>query len=871
MNTEKKKKSSSKKIIKWLLVAIFLLVIGLVSIPFLFKDKIVAMIKSTANNNINATLSFKETDLSLFRDFPNASLRINDIAIINKAPFLGDTLFFSEKLDINLEITELFKNETETLSIKDIVAENSIVNILFNKDNLGNYDIAKTTEVTKTQNTESALALNIESYSASNLKFTYFDVNSKIKLVADSIYHTGKGNFANAILDLDTKSAANISFYMENSNYLKEVPVKLDAILGLDIENSKFTFKENTGYINELPLQFDGFMQLLENAQLYDINFKTPNSSFKNVLALLPKKYAGNLASITTSGNFNLNGIVKGTLSETKIPNLNITLSSKNARFKYADLPKAVTNINIDASIINKTGFPKDTYINLNNSSFKIDEDVFNANGSIANFTTNALIKLKAKGIINLKNISKVYPVALEKELQGILKADVITNFDMNSIEKENYQNIKNEGQISLSNFKYEGDDVANPFFIDNTTVTFNTNTIKLEDFKAKTGSSDVDLKGKLDNFYGFLFKDKKLQGSFNLNSNNIKVDDFMSNTKETKDNEPTSALKIPEFLDITINAKANNVLYDNIKLANVNGALLIKEETISLKNVNTDAFSGNIGFSGKVNTKGEKSKFNMNLDLNKLSINKAFGNLEMLKAIAPIAKIIEGKINTKLNVQGFLKDDLTPDLQSISGDLIGTLLNPKLNSNKSKVLNAVGSKIDFLDMNKLNLKDLKALLTFKNGQVNVAPLAIKYKDIGMNIDGTHGFDNNMNYNITFDVPVQYLGNSVTSILAKLNAKDASEIKSIPINATLTGSFSSPNFNTNIKQATTSLVKQLVAKQKASLVDKGKNKLFNILGSKKENEKDSIKGKETVKEAAKEKVKNVLNGLFSKKKKDTVN
>jgi nitrogenase molybdenum-iron protein alpha/beta subunit len=120
-----------------------------------------------------------------------------------------------------------------------------------------------------------------------------------------------------------------------------------------------------------------------------------------------------------------------------------------------------------------------------------------------------------------------------------------------------------------------------------------------------------------------------------------------------------------------------------------------------------------------------------------------------------------------------------------------------------------------------------------------------------------------MNYAITFDVPVKYLGSTVTTALAQLMPKDAAAIKSIPVNATLTGSFSTPNFSSNIKNATTDLMKNIVEKQKQSLLDKGKDELKNLLfGSTK---KKSTKTKNTTED----KIKNVLGGLFGKKKDTT--
>tara|TARA_R110002126_G_scaffold291772_2_gene457561 strand:+ start:23401 stop:25995 length:2595 start_codon:yes stop_codon:yes gene_type:complete len=861
---QKKKMPLGKRILKWSVITLLVLMIGLFSIPFLFKDKIAQMVTNTINNNINATVSFKETHLSFFKNFPLASLSVNDIVVANKAPFVGDTLFKAKELNLSMNITELFKSANETLELKSINTQEGEINIIFNKENLGNYDIAiKKEETTASATNNDSFSFDIQEYGLENMGFNYIDRSSNMQLHLNNINHTGKGNFAKDILDLDTKSEAVLSFDYDNINYINNVTISLDAVLGIDLKNSKYTFKENTGYINQLPLNFDGFIQLVDNDQLYDINFKTLTSDFKNLLALLPKQYSGNLSTIKTEGNFDLKGAVKGKLSESTIPAFDISFSSKNALFKYADLPKAVTNINIDTKIINKTGNTKDTYVNVNNLTFKIDDDVFSSTATIANLTTNPKVSVTAKGKINLANIGKVYPAPLKKELAGILNADVSSSFDMNSIEKGNYQNVKNSGTVSVNNFKYEGEDVANAFYINKTEISFNTNSIKLNEFDAKTGNSDVSIKGNLDNFYGFLFNNQELKGNFTLNSNNFKVDDFL--TQEASATETTAEnaqLKIPAFLNCKFVANAKNVTYDNINLKNVSGTIYVKDEAVNLQNLQSDVFGGQIGFDGNVSTKGKTSTFKMDLKLDQLNIADSFTNLAMLKAIAPIAKTIGGKINSTINVAGNLNDDMTPNLKTITGNLFGKLLDPKLNSSNSKALSLLDGKVDFLDVSKLNLDGINAYLAFKDGQVNVKPIPLKYKDIGLEISGNHTFDNVMNYTINFDVPVKYFGTEVTSLLTKLSPKDAAEVKSVPVKTNLTGSFSNPNFSTNIKDATSNLVKDLVEKQKQSLIDKGKNKLTDLLGTK----KDSTKKDDT-----KDKIKGVLGNLFGKKKKDTTN
>jgi hypothetical protein len=47
-----------------------------------------------------------------------------------------------------------------------------------------------------------------------------------------------------------------------------------------------------------LPLEFDGFIQMVETGQEYDLKFKTPTSSFKNFLGIIPAAYASSLDNV---------------------------------------------------------------------------------------------------------------------------------------------------------------------------------------------------------------------------------------------------------------------------------------------------------------------------------------------------------------------------------------------------------------------------------------------------------------------------------------------------------------------------------------------------------------------------------------------
>ena len=89
----------------------------------------------------------------------------------------------------------------------------------------------------------------------------------------------------------------------------------------------------------------------------------------------------------------------------------------------------------------------------------------------------------------------------------------------------------------------------------------------------------------------------------------------------------------------------------------------------------------------------------------------------------------------------------------------------------------------------------------------------------------------------------------------------------------MTGNFSQPKFNTDIKQSTTNLTTQLVKMQKEKYIEKGTNALNNLLKGTKNNNSanDSMPKastpKEEIKNTVKEKASDALKGLFGGKKK----
>ena len=831
----------AKKIFKWGGITLLLLIIAMIAIPFFFKDTIKEKVIEMANENLKANIALQDVDISLFKNFPKAQVTLNDFVLVNKEPFVGDTLFAAKHIDVTLSIKDLLAGNYNLLGAN---VRDASVYIHLNKEGAGNFDIAIPSD--KPEEESAPIKLDIQQYNVENLKFTFKMDDGNLFMEVADIYHSGKGNFAEEVLDLDTQTKANVTFAMDKSTFMKQVPITLQAILGIDLKNQKYTFKQNKATVNRLDLVFDGFIQLLEEGQRYDLTFSTPTNSFQNFLALIPEEYSKSIENVKTTGNLTLKGFAKGDMVDDKIPTFGLEMYADNASFKYPNLPKTVRDITIDLKVNNTTGITNDTKVNLNKFTMSIDQDHFSARANVSNIVVNPFVDLAVKGTINLANLSQAYPISLDKKFSGILRADIATQLDMKSVETKNYQKIKAQGNLSLSQFVYAGEEFVKPFHIDNLNVAFSPSHIGLSQFDARTGETDLHLTGTIDNLYGFAFRKEILKGNFNLSSNKLVVNDFMQPAaetttpkKETKEAPKTTtkvpaqaAIKVPAFLDCTLAAKANTVLYDNLKLSNVSGKLIIKDEKVALENLKSDIFGGNIVLSGDVSTKEKTPTFDVDLNLNRVNIPEAFSQITMLEKIAPIAKVVQGKVNTVINVKGSLKNDLTPEINSVSGDLFAALIDSKIDSHGSALLSALDSQFTGLNLNNLNLKDVKAAVDFEDGKVKIKPFTIKYKDVAIEVAGSHGFDQQMNYKLTFNVPPQMLGKEAEGLLSKLTPENQKKITNLPVVATVGGTFKKPQVSTDAKTVVKDLATQIAKNQINNLTAKGTDALQQALGSK---------------------------------------
>lgn len=414
-----------KKIIRIAAIIVVLLVAALMATPFLLKDKLKVLVKEEANNMLNAEFYFGGVSLSFFRDFPNATVSIEDYGIVGQDLFEGDTLIAGKRFD--LEVNPFKVIFSDAIPLKAISLESPKLQLITLKDGTVNYDIVKA-DTTATESigssSSSGFQIEIENYNVSNATFIYDDATLPMRMEMYALNHSGSGNVTTTNYILSTQSTTpNLKVVYDGISYLNKAVVDAQMDMHIEMEpNIKVTFLDNTATLNALPIGLDGFIALVGEDIEMDINFDSKSATFQSLLSMVPGMYTADFQDIETDGTLAFNGYAKGTYNETQMPAFGLDLTAADAWFKYPDLPTKVSGINVDMHIANPDGDLEKTKVDIR--SFHAD---FGNNPIDAKAVIEGIERMKLDGYLkaslNLAELTSMIPVE-GTTLKGLFNID---------------------------------------------------------------------------------------------------------------------------------------------------------------------------------------------------------------------------------------------------------------------------------------------------------------------------------------------------------------------------------------------------------------------------------------------------------------
>ncbi len=768
-----------KKAIRFFLYALLGLAIGMVLLPFLFRDEILDRVKQIVNAQLEADTDFSDISLSLFRQFPNLEVGIHDLTIRDRGTFGKEQLAYAKTLSVTTDLSTLFK-KNQPVVITEIRVREPIINAIINADGQANYDIYKPGD----QEAGNSVVGKIEAYSIEYGTLTYRDHSSDMTVHIDNIDHSGQGQFSNVVFDLVTMTrGAKLSVTYKGLPYLMQADFSGPLNVEIDNQNNTYTLKDNDILLNKLKFRMTGLIKNLDNGISYDLQINTPQNGVRDLLTLLPGHFNHQYDKYLSKGQAIISGSLKGISNDRINPAIQFNFVIDDGLLAVKGQDARFENIAMDIMVNAQQGDWTDLTVDIRTLSGLLDGEPVLLKTKMSHLVTNPKFEGVARGIIDLSTANLLFQLNPGNSLSGTVNADVAFNVNQNAIEKKDYGALKLEGTVGVDALKHVSPEAV--LNIEKATLGLGEKVTQLAVTGGSYGSTSFAATAALNHLSSLLTEDKlhitladvllndqhfqcdgtlfrpiayfmsddTLHGTLNASSPALNLSGLIqdSESQQTDARQGQSSL-VPKNINLTLNTKADQVDYLRYRMKKYSGLIRINENSVSLQHGSAMLFDGSVAFEGKVSDlQTGRPQFDFMYNMSKIPFPRMVENSGTFSKLAPVAKFIEGFFNSTLVMSGPLKEDFSLDFQGLSASGFMETLNSTLKGYGP--LNKLGEKLDIREFREWRLKDSKNWFEVKNGFIILTDRNYDFGDMSFKLSGRQGFDQSVDYTINATIP----------------------------------------------------------------------------------------------------------------------
>ncbi len=840
-----------KKFLKITAAVIAILLVLLMVLPYAFKGKIETIIKEEGNKMLNATFDFDNLDISLISQFPSASITLEGFWLKGAGEFENDTLLRCGELTAAVNVMSLIGDNG--IEISKIIIDETKAKAIVLQDGRPNWDIMKSTSEeseTPSDTASSAFRIQLRKLSISDLTLVYDDRQAGMYAEVADLDASCSGDFGSerTTLELEAETPA-VTFRTGEIPLLSRAKIETSMNIDADFTTNKFTLKENSLSLNAIRATIDGWLAMTEKGMDMDLKLNSNEINFKEILSLIPAIYAKDFDGLKTEGEATLTALAKGSMiGDSIMPSFDVSLNVKNAMFRYPSLPAGVEKINIDASVKNPGGALDATIVNVNPFNFTLAGNPFSMTADVKTPISDPAFNVSAKGKLDLGKIKDVYPLE-DMQLNGVVDADMSINGCLSYIQKELYDRMQASGKINLANMNLQMKDIPD-VNIKKSTFSFTPRYLELSETTVNIGENDLTFDSRFENYMGYILKGTTLKGTLNIASNKFNLNDFMSGdstaTAETEsvaaDTAAAGIIEIPDNIDFRMQVKMKEVIMNKMKFSNINGLLIVKDSKADMQNLSLNTMDGTVVVNGSYATpKNSEPRLNAGFSLNNIGFAAAYRDLDMIQKLAPIFNSLKGEFSGNVKINTLLDKNMSPVVNTLNGS--GSLSTKDLSLSGVKAIDMVADIVKKPSLKQAKVKDMKIDFTIADGRINTKPFDIKLEDYKMNLSGSTGLDQTIDYKGKITIPE--------------SAGKISQFGTVDMN--IGGTFTSPKVSIDMESLAKKAASKAIEKVGEKVIDK-------LLGGSAKSDSTSTDTKKDVKEQVKEQVINKALDLFKKKK-----
>ena len=791
-------------------VVAVVLVVAIVT-PLLLRGKIGDIVKREANAMLAARLDFEKLDISLLRNFPNASLNLKGLTLVGTDRFEGDTIVAARRITVVVNLMSLVGDEG--FEVRKIILASPALHAHKLADGAVNWDVMKPSEPADTTAAEesapSSFRLSVRDFRLTDAVIRYEDDSTGMELRTAplSLRLSGDMSAESTQLDLDLL-AGGVDFTQGGVPLLHDAELALDAEIDADLAEGRFTFSRNTLRLNAIEMRLDGWVQQAGDALAMDVSAGCSEVRFKDLLSLIPAFYKHEFRSLAASGELSMELWARGQMHGAQLPAFELKTEVHNGSFQYSSLPKAVTDINIAAKVSNAGGELDKTEVEISEFGLKMAGNSLSATGYATNLMSDPTFRATLSGRVDLGAIREVYPLEKGIDLAGRIAASMKLAGRMSDVESGRYERISASGSLVVEQLGLHVQQLPE-VFIRRAAATISPQAMTLGEFGVTVGGSDLSATGQLTGYLGYLMRGEQLAGRLYVKSDLLDLNEIRAAVPadaeaESADAEkpaeeaaaaPAQAIVVPKNLNLSLNAELKKVLFEKMVITDIAGEMSVAGGTLSLDRLGLQLFGGKASASGRYSTAADPAHPTLSLaaSIAKASFPRTFEEIEAVRQLAPIFEKASGDYSLSIDMRTTLDAAMSPDLMSLTAQ--GEISSENVSVEGVEVFDKLADLLKNDKLRRIEARDLKIRFSIKDGRVTTEPFDLKMGDVNVNMSGTTGLDRTIDYTAKVTLPA-----GVGGVLGAVNVG-------------IGGTFTSPKITLGVQETVEQVVSNVVSEQ----------------------------------------------------------
>ena len=791
------------------IVAVVFIAVALV-VPLALKSKVGDIVKKEASELLTAEVDFRSLDLSLLRHFPHASVELEGLTVVCAAPFEGDTLASVGRISVVVDLMSLFGDSG--YEVTKLLVDKAHLHARKLADGSVNWDVMKPSDEPAEEkepaeaDEPSAFRLRMRDVRLSEAVVRYEDDSTGMRAGVDPLDLRLSGDLSGERSDLDLRLEAHrLSYAAGGVALLRDADLTADVTLDADLKNKRFTFSDNRLSLNAIALSLDGWVALADDRTEMDVRVNSSKVEFRDVLSLVPAFYTRDFENLTASGQLTLDAWAKGVLAGDRLPAFETTLAVRDGSFKYASLPKAVTGITIDARAANPGGTADATTVDVPTFALTMAGNALRGSFSAATPMSDLRFKAAAAGKVDLGAVKEVYPLGDSIALAGVVTADMQASGRMSDIERERYEAIAASGRLTV-----EGVTAALAGLpevkVRRAAMSVSPAALTLSELGVTVGRSDIEASGTLSNYIGYLLRDQTLRGRLDVRSSLLDLNELLGDASEASadtgaaaapaDTAAMRAVVVPQNLDLALGASLKKILFQKMVLDDFTGSLTVAKGTVSMNRLAMNAFGGRMSASGSYSTAADAQRpaLKLKAEIADASFSTTFDQLDVVRRMVPLFEKTGGDYSMSLDLATRLTQTMDPDYATLQAD--GAIRSKNIRVQNIAVFDQLAAALKNDALRRIEAQDVDIRFTIRDGRIATQPFDLSVGGISLNLSGSTGLDQTIDYTARVTLPEGSAGGILTAVDVGIG-----------------GSFSSPKITLDVKNAVKDAVSNAIGEK----------------------------------------------------------